>query len=68
MATGRNERSTSVTVSYPELDTILAALRLFQQARHHEHPIDAIATNYGDHPALDLLDIDALCERLNGGD
>lgn len=56
-------------ISPEERDTILAALRLWQDFREG-HPADEpklrdIATNDGAHEMLSFAAIDALCERLN---
>lgn len=54
----------------PEIHTLLAALRYYQQHGQGESEkrspaIDAIATNGGEVPALDPDDIERLCERIN---
>lgn len=59
-----------MNLSPHQIDTILAALRLWQQNLDHQHEfldqnlID-IATNNGDHEQLDSTEIDELCENLN---
>lgn len=53
-----------------ELATVLAALRYWQDADAKRVPISeikAIATDGGIYERLDENEIDALCERLNGG-
>lgn len=60
-----DEPSLSLAVSVRELDTVLAALRLWQ--REHLEVLDrellAIAGEHG--RALDEDEIDALCVRIN---
>jgi hypothetical protein len=51
-----------------ELNTVLAALRLWQSGVHHPLELETIATNDGESEPLDGEEIDALCERLNGGE
>ena len=53
-----------------ELDTILAALRFYQQngmcePENRSDAIDEIATSNGDEVSLDADSLDNLCERLN---
>ncbi len=48
-----------------ELATILAALRLLQEAPALPEAIEEIATEEGDFERLDADQIDALCERIN---
>lgn len=48
--------------------TILAALRFWQATPSDEtEDYNEIATNSGAHDALNLEDIDALCEQINVG-
>lgn len=54
----------------PELHTVLAALRFYQQhaqyaAANRSPWIDGIATNLGQVTALDDRRINTLCQRLN---
>lgn len=63
-------RTTNVSISPPERDMILAALRLYQQVHDQtggDLPDDIldIATNGEAHEVIDLEAIDALCERIN---
>ena len=51
-----------------ELNTVLAALRLWQSGVHHPLELEVIATNDGESEPLDGEEIDALCERLNCGE
>ena len=48
-----------------ELATLLAALRLLQQAPALPREIEEIATEEGDFDRIDDEQIDALCERIN---
>lgn len=59
-----------ITVSFdlPEISAILAALRLLQCTGQVPAGINEILTAGGDIAPLSLDDIDALCERINGGD
>lgn len=61
------DRSKSFDLNDRELATVLAALRLRQRdlADEPRGNLDDIATNDGEFDALDLEEIDALCERLN---
>ncbi|MCB5411676.1 hypothetical protein [Pseudogemmobacter faecipullorum] len=53
-------------LSYRELATILAALRLWQRTDNRAHIEESvIATDCETMLALDNDEIDALCERLN---
>ena len=51
-----------------ELNTVLAALRLWQSGVHHPLELETIATNDGESEPLDGDEIDAFCERLNCGE
>lgn len=59
------EPALSLAVSVRELDTILAALRLWQREQDtlHDRELLAIAGEHG--RALDNDEIDALCVRIN---
>ena len=67
-ATAMFEKGVSVAMqnSYPfterELATILAALRLFQEARRNTAPL---SEHFEEIEPLTTSEIDALCERLN---
>ncbi len=51
-----------------ELGTVLAALRTWQSLMHPTEPPDSdIATDGGRLVPLSHVEIDALCERINGG-
>lgn len=50
-----------------ELGTVLAALRFWQNGGRHVNDIYDIASDGGTLQPLDAVEIDALCERLNGG-
>lgn len=61
---------TSYRISAEERDTILAALRVYQQVYDQTggdlpNDILAIATNGGPHEPIDLESVDTLCERIN---
>ena len=56
-----------IKISIREFHTILAALRYWQRGLDEDNDIDHIATNDGDIRALDDLEIDELCERINTG-
>ncbi|RFC64747.1 hypothetical protein [Mesorhizobium denitrificans] len=61
---------TTYRISAEERDTILAALRVYQQVYDQtggDLPDDilAIATNSGAHEPIDLESVDTLCERIN---
>ena len=56
----------------PELSTVFAALRFYQQHgqgdfAHRSHDIHDLATNGGAFRALDAAGIDDLCDFLNFG-
>ena len=56
-------------LTYAELSTILAALRLWQRTPLYSvEPEFDIATGDGTIDPLDNEDIDSLCERLNCGE
>jgi hypothetical protein len=62
----------TLTVTCQEFDTILAALRVYQQEYLDpwgvvmcDAGIDGIATLLGQHPALIYEEIDDLCEKIN---
>jgi len=61
----------SLCLTARELATVLAALRLWQECREAEaHPaiVDSrFADHFREHSPLAIDEIDALCERLNGG-
>lgn len=59
-----------ITASFDlaEISAILAGLRLLQGSNRVPAPINEIMTNGGDINPLSLDEIDALCERINGGD
>lgn len=58
--------SNAASIGVRELATILAALRLFQRLPSEASgPENEIATDSGEFEALSLVEIDALCERLN---
>jgi hypothetical protein len=68
------EELQTLTVTGAERDTILAALRYWQERLTITDPhaiedesdlLVEIATNAGTHPALDAEAIDELCERIN---
>jgi hypothetical protein len=64
------EEIKTIAVTGRQRDTILAALRVYQQACDScggDMPmdIDEIATNGGTQDALDLTEIDQLCEEIN---
>jgi hypothetical protein len=48
-----------------QLGTVLAALRLWQQSRPSNPDLRDIATDFGAFQALDVYEIDELCEDLN---
>lgn len=55
-------------LSARELGTVLAALRFWQLGSHNAHAdIREIATEAGTFEALDGVEIDELCARLNLG-
>ena len=59
----------NLTMDDRELNTVLAALRLWQTQREQDLPLDllSIASNGGtQEPRLSGEEIDALCDRLNG--
>lgn len=61
---------TTYRISAEERDTILAALRVYQQIYDQTggdlpDAIFAIATNSGAHEPIDLESADNLCERIN---
>lgn len=60
---------TVITLDERQLATVLAALRHWQ-ATPSEHTMDlnAIATNEDEFAALDLEEIDELCEEINCAD
>ena len=58
----------TIGVTGQERDAVLAGLRLLQVALARaaiDPPLRSILTNDGTHAGLDLLGIDALCERIN---
>ncbi len=64
---------TTITLSGPELATILAALRYWQKeynntAADASSPFHHIAANEGEFPPLSTRQVDALCERINFAD
>lgn len=65
------QRTLTIQISPEERDTILAALRLWQDditgTSNDGAMLEDIATNGGEHEALGEEAIDALCERINCG-
>ena len=57
-----------VTLTSRELGTVLAALRRRQMGRYVSLGIQDIATNCGEFEPLSGVEIDDLCERINGGE
>lgn len=63
--------TTMIRLTAPERDTILAALRHWQNRtcplsqRTQMRDIELISTNGGEHPALTTGEINALCADLN---
>lgn len=60
------------TLTARERDTVLAALRLWQEpasmaeiGSQQANDLGTIATNCGRHVMLDMDEVDDLCERLN---
>ncbi len=58
-----------INISDREFHTTLAALRHYQETvvDRYDPNEDDIATNGGSVAALDVDEIDTLCERINGG-
>jgi len=61
-----------LVVTQADRDTMLAALRFYQAAQERDAAsvceFEEIATNDGQHPALGPIEIDTLCEKINGGE
>lgn len=62
-----------INISKQDLNTILAALRFYQEeemceAANRSGPIDDVATDSGQDVSMDSAEIDDLCVRLNLGE